>query len=558
MPEDHSQHRKATYEDWARLAEATLKGASLSGLEKITEDGIPVQALYTSQHSPQRDGAAITVPREWIIAQRIEPQAGEKELNAALLEELSGGAQRIEFPSDTDISLLPGALQNVLIEAVSFAMEPGPEIDRAMTAILSAFKEAGASPEKMHACFGADPLAMVACGIQSRKEAGQALGSALDWMAGTGAGMAHIRPFAVAGDLYHQLGLTAAGELAVVLAGCVAILRQAEDKGIDPEVVFRRMEFRLAGEADMYLSLAKIRALRHGLNQVVAASGVSDPVLAERIHGVTSARHLTTLDTDTNILRNTTAMLGMVLGGAGIVTCLPHDWLTGSSARGRRLARNSHHMMRDEARLGQVTDPVAGAYYLDRLTLELGRKAWEHFQEIEQAGGLAESLSSGQIKGWADEASLRRRKSVNSGASPLLGVTLHAVQGRSSGQVLKSSSGPRGGHNRPAQVWEDFRARIEGLNMRVLLLDFGQATGAAGTSRWFQAAGINATAMKIRAEDLRETLAAASPDLIVTDGADASVLAQLSAMPASPFQLEATAFKGDVLALLEQTLGSIR
>lgn len=556
MPENHLQHQKATHEEWERLAEATLKGAALSSLEKSTEDGISLPALFSSRHRPQYGGEAITVPREWMIAQRIEPQDSEKELNTALLEELSGGAQRIEFPSDMNISLLPGALQNVLVEAVSFAMEPGPNIDLASAAILSAYQEAGVDLHNATACFGADPFAMMACGIQSKNEADDGLGSTLDWLAGAGAGMAHIRPFAIAGDLYHQLGLTAAGELAAVLAGCVAVLRHADNKGIDPEAVFRRMEFRLMGEADMYLSLAKIRALRHGLNQVMAASGLTDPAIGERVHGVTSARHLTALDTDTNILRNTTAMLGMVLGGAGIVTCLPHDWLTGSSARGRRLARNSHHLMRDEARLGQVADPVAGSYFLDRLTLELGAKAWDLFREIERAGGLGESLSNGLIQNWAEKASIERQMAVNSGSSPLLGVTLHAThQASSSGKVLKTVSGLRGGSCRPSKPWEDFHARIEGKHFRVLLLDFDQSSGAAGTSRWFQAVGISATAMKIRSDNLIDTLAAANPDLIVTDGADASILAQISKMSPSPQQLEASAFKGDVLALFDQVLG---
>ncbi|XDZ65864.1 methylmalonyl-CoA mutase family protein [Alphaproteobacteria bacterium LSUCC0684] len=558
MPEDYSQHPKATYEDWERLAEATLSGVSLSSLEKSTEDGIPLYALYTSRHQTRNGGAPVAVPREWMIAQRIEPQASEKALNAAMLDELAGGAQRIEFPSDMDISLLPGALRDVLVGAVSFSIEPGPDTGAATAAICSAYAEAGVDPKDANASLGADPWAMLASGIMDKTEAGEALKSTLNWMKEAGAGLPCIRPFAVAGDLYHQLGLTAAGELAAVLAGTVAILRAGEDQGGSLDELFRRMEFRLAAEPDIYLTIAKTRALRQGLRQVAEACGISDPGLGERVHGITSARHLTTVDADTNILRNGTAMLGLVLGGAGIITCLAHDWLTGSSARGRRLARNSHHLMRDEARLGQIADPAAGAYFLDRFTMELGAKAWALFQEIEGEGGLAESLVRGKIDRWAEEASSRRQQEVNSGKSSLLGVTLHPVMGASSAQVLATSFGPRGGACRPSGPWEELRARTEGKGLRVLLLDLGESRGAGATSRWFQAIGINATAMKTSADEAIKIITAASPDLIVTDGVDAAIARQISGMAVPPRHLEAGAFKGDVLALLEKTLGGKR
>ena len=556
MPEDYTYHPKSSYEDWERLAEATLKGAPLSSLERVTEDDISIPALYTRQHRPSNAGAAIAVPRQWMICQRIEPQTSEAALNAAMLDELIGGAQRIEFPAEMDISLLPGALQDVLVEAVSFAMEPGPHPDQAAATIVSALKEGGADHEKANACLGADPLAMMACGIQEKNDAHSMLTSVLNWVGEAGRGLPNIRAFAVAGDLYHQLGLTPAGELAAVLVGTVAILRAGEENGHKLDDLFRRMEFRLAAEPDIYLTLAKTRALRQGLRQLADASGIACPDLGDRIHGVTSARHLSAVDADTNILRNSTAMLGLVLGGAGIITCLAHDWLTGSSARGLRLARNSHHLMRDEARLGQVADPAAGSYFLDQLTVALGEKAWARFQEIEGKGGLDESLSHGLIDRWADEARSRRQKVVNSGASPLLSVTLHPAAGTSPGQVLNTFSGPRGGSCRPSAPWEALRARMAGAEIRVLLLDLDEAKGAGATLRWFQAIGINATHMKASAEKAMDIITAAKPDLLVTDGADTVLLEQVGRRPSPLSHLEATAFAGDVLALLEDTMRS--
>jgi len=555
MPEDHLQHQKATYEDWERLAEATLKGAPLSSLDRLTEDGISIKALYTSLDCPPKTMPGIVVPREWLIAQRLEPQTTAAALNSTMLEELTGGTQRLQFPADMDISILPDALRDVLVGAVSFGVEPGQNTAEAAAAILKAYTGAGVDPAEAAGCLGADPWAMMALGIYDRQAAEDALDATFSWMAGDGAAWPQIRPFAIAGDCYHELGLTAAGELAAVLAGVVALLRKAEDNGMRLEDVFSRMEFRLAAEADIYLSLAKTRALRHGLQEIADACGITDTAIGQRLHGITSARQLTRLDTDTNILRNGTAMLGLVLGGAGIITCLPHDWLTGSSANTRRLARNSHHLMHNEARLGQVADPAEGAYFLDQLTLSLGRKAWEMLQQIEMAGGAAENHAGGLVQDWAEAANARRMEAVNSGKTPLLGVTLHAVAGGQLKSVLQTSLGPRGGVCRPSRPWEELRQQIEGANLRVLLLDIGAATGARSVARWFQAIGITAAAMKAEPSETLELIATAGPDLVVTDGADAALQGQIRAMPSSPAQLEAGAFAGDVFALLSSVLG---
>ena len=64
----------------------------------------------------------------------------------------------------------------------------------------------------------------------------------------------------------------------------------------------------------------------------------------------------------------------------------------------RRIARNTQTILREESHLDQVIDPAGGSYYIESLTEEIAKKAWELFKEIEENGGILESLINGNIQ----------------------------------------------------------------------------------------------------------------------------------------------------------------
>ena len=119
-------------------------------------------------------------------------------------------------------------------------------------------------------------------------------------------------------------------------------------------------------DADLYGGLAKARTLRNLLDRMIAATGQVCSDLPSRLHGITSDRMLSLIDAETNMLRNGTAMLSMALAGLGKITNRPHDWLSGSSSLSRRIARNAHHLLADEAQLTIIADPAQGSYYMIR------------------------------------------------------------------------------------------------------------------------------------------------------------------------------------------------
>ncbi|MEK9860438.1 MAG: methylmalonyl-CoA mutase family protein, partial [Alphaproteobacteria bacterium] len=335
-----------------------------------------------------------------------------------------------------------------------------------------------------------------------------------------------LRLVTIGGGKWHRLGLTPAEQIAVCLAELIAVMRKAEAAGLNLEDVYASLEFQLAFDAELYPGMAKARAYRLLMARVLASMGIEAEDLAwdlaGRCQAVTADRMLNRIDTDTNILRNGTAMLAAALSGFGMITVLPHDWLTGSSDQGRRVARNMHHLMADESQLAQVADPAQGSYYIDHLTDALAKKVWSLFQEIEAKGGLGSALADGVITAWADKANHARQNHINSGARASLGVTLHPMRGALPQPVINGARGLRGGEAREAAVWEALRLDWNGQTPRCLMLDIGQAQGAsaAGMSRWFAATGLDATVMT--ADDIPSAVSilnSAKPDVLILGGA---------------------------------------
>ena len=139
----------------------------------------------------------------------------------------------------------------------------------------------------------------------------------------------------------------------------------------------------------------------------------------------------------TNLLRNTIASAAAILGGADSLGVLPFTSALGlPDAFARRLARNTPLVLLEEAHLGRVVDPGAGAGSIEALTEALCVEAWAVFQRLEQAGGLAGALASGFWQHDLAASRARRQAAIAAGQAPLVGVTLFAQPGTVSPAVL--------------------------------------------------------------------------------------------------------------------------
>ncbi|HCV37090.1 MAG TPA: methylmalonyl-CoA mutase small subunit, partial [Acidimicrobiaceae bacterium] len=90
---------------------------------------------------------------------------------------------------------------------------------------------------------------------------------------------------------------------------------------------------------------------------------------------------------------------------------------------GRRMARNTQLLLLEEANLARMVDPAGGSWYVEDLTEQLARAAWERFTSIEVAGGMAESIANGLIAAEAEVACSARQEKLVAGDELIIGVT---------------------------------------------------------------------------------------------------------------------------------------
>ena len=133
-------------------------------------------------------------------------------------------------------------------------------------------------------------------------------------------------------------------------------------------------------------TVAKFRALRRLWARVEQACGLAPKPI--RLHAETAWRMTTRRDPWVNMLRTTVATFSAGLGGADSITVLPFTAALGlPDAFARRVARNTHLILIEEANLARVADPASGSGGFEALTDASGEKAWGLFQAIERDGG---------------------------------------------------------------------------------------------------------------------------------------------------------------------------
>jgi methylmalonyl-CoA mutase len=148
------------------------------------------------------------------------------------------------------------------------------------------------------------------------------------------------------------------------------------------------------------------------------------------INCVTSYRMMAKRDPWTNILRTTIACTGAALGGADAIVVLPFTFALGKpDAFARRVARNIQIVCQEESHLGRVTDPAGGSWYVENLTEDMAKRAWEIFQDIEGRGGMFAALQSGYVQEMVAKTAEARAKDIATLRQELTGVSAFPLLG---------------------------------------------------------------------------------------------------------------------------------
>lgn len=479
-----------TIATWRELVEKDLAGKSFEqALVHEAMEGIRISPLYTEAPPGDAPPRAVAQSRFQICMRHAE----SADLDALLADVRDGAdALWLALASAPSAMFSRPELASTFVVFAADGAAPESALERAASLICSA------APRRF--ALSCDPLARRAQGqarfaelpaeLASLGRAGRLAAERFD-----GATTAMISTLA-----YHEAGADAAEELAIALATGACYLGALLEAGLSPERAAQQLVLQLAVGRDTFVELCKLRAMRLCWGKVLTASGAADAPPA-RVHAVCSRRTLTVRDPWVNMLRATTQVFSAVLGGADLVTPSAFDELLGApSALGRRVARNTGLVLREESLLGQVGDPAGGSYYFESLTDALARKAWQRFQQIEQQGGIAAVLQSGALAAQLKAGRAKQLDRIARRRVPILGVSEFANLGETlpqQGEPLRAASEPPGGAllvTRDAAAFETLRARTEAAEppLEALLITLGsysESRPRTDFARGFFAAG---------------------------------------------------------------------
>jgi len=422
-----SEFPQASSGAWRALVEKALGGRDFDKLmQSHTYDGIALDALYTKDNAHIGPKPAVREGEWGITVPHWNPDV--LATNKAILEDLQRGATGVAlrlqagaFPGLAS-EHLEAVLDGVYLDMAGFTLIPGEEIEASPTAMLALLERRSYDPATIRGTLGIDPMSTLAQTGRLQQSAAEACAIGAKFAGDVSSRYDNVATFMADGGLYHMAGATEAQELALMLATAVHYLRAMDEAGLDLDKAAKQIHFSLAADADIYLTTAKFRAARLLWRQVLQASGVEGAAI--QLNGVSSLRMISVKDPWINILRSTAACFGAGVGGADNICILPHDTMLGmSSDFARRIARNTQIILQEESGLSKVSDPAAGAYGLESITLELCNKAWKYFQKLESDGGILQSLRTGAVQTEMKAAWAERQINIARRKDPLTGIS---------------------------------------------------------------------------------------------------------------------------------------
>ncbi len=424
-----------SYQEWREAAEAALRGASFEKkLITKTHEGIDLQPMYRADdtakvpHMGTMPGFAPFVrgtetlgykAKAWEVSQELS-EATPQAFNKALLADLERGQTAVNMCLDVATLLgedadtpetdyvgkggvsisclddLGKALQGVDLAQTPIVIQAGASGIPMASMVLALVEKQSGSKEKLSGCIGSDPLGQLAREGRLPRAMSGAYDDMAQLTAWASANAPDLQTVHVGAHPYHDGGGNAVQELAFAIATGVEYLREMQSRGVSPDQAASHMLFSFSLGSNVFMEVAKLRAARILWAKVVAEFGGREEAQKMRIHTRTSAWNKTLYDSNVNMLRTTTEAFSGVLGGCDSMHIGPMDEVARvPNDFTRRVARNTHTVLRDEAGMTRSIDPAGGSWYVESLTDTVAKNAWDLFRDVEKQGGMTEALMSG-------------------------------------------------------------------------------------------------------------------------------------------------------------------
>ncbi|MGL5511652.1 MAG: acyl-CoA mutase large subunit family protein, partial [Sporomusa sp.] len=232
---------------------------------------------------------------------------------------------------------------------------------------------------------------------------------------------------------YHirEAGSTASQEIAFTIADGIAYVDAAIKAGLNVDDFAGRLSFFWNAHNNVLEEVAKFRASRRVWAKVMKERfGATKPKSwMLRVHTQTAGSMLTAQQPDNNIIRVALQTAAAVLGGTqSLHTNSKDEALALPTEDAVRIALRTQQIVAYESGLADVVDPLAGSYYIESLTNQIEKEAWEYIKKIDDMGGAVVAIEQGYIQREIQESAYKWQMEVENKQRVIVGVNQFQIE----------------------------------------------------------------------------------------------------------------------------------
>ncbi|MFC0849927.1 methylmalonyl-CoA mutase [Streptomyces noboritoensis] len=431
-------------------------GRDLEGLDFLeTYPGVapylrgPYPTMYVNQPWTIRQYAGFSTAEESNAFYRRNLAAGQKGLSVAFDLPTHRGYDSDHPRVTGDVGMAGVAIDSIYdmrqlfdgipLDRMTVSMTMNGAVLPVLALYIVAAEEQGVPPEKLAGTIQNDILKEFMVRNTYIYPPKPSMRIISDIFAYTSQKMPRYNSISISGYHIQEAGATADLELAYTLADGVEYLRAGIDVGLDVDAFAPRLSFFWAIGMNFFMEIAKMRAARLLWARLVKQFDPKNTKsLSLRTHSQTSGWSLTAQDVFNNVTRTCVEAMAATQGHTqSLHTNALDEALALPTDFSARIARNTQLLIQQESGTTRVIDPWGGSAYVEKLTYDLARRAWQHIQEVEAAGGMAQAIDAGIPKLRVEEAAARTQARIDSGRQPVIGVNKYRVETDEQIDVLK-------------------------------------------------------------------------------------------------------------------------
>ncbi|MDQ6619554.1 MAG: acyl-CoA mutase large subunit family protein [Pseudomonadota bacterium] len=238
-------------------------------------------------------------------------------------------------------------------------------------------------------------------------------------------------PMSVVGQHMQQAGATPAQAMGFTLASALQYADDCIERGMRPDDFLPRFTFFFDISISFFEEIAKFRAGRRIWGRLVRERyRTQDPRSARfKFHAQTSGVDLTRAQPLNNISRVTVQAIAGILGGLQSLHTDSYDEvLSCPTDFGARVAVATQNILREEAHLTDVIDPLGGSHYIENLTNAMEEEILQTMRIVEDAGGMYKAAESGVVQRMIGDSAQRFQQKVESGEQTIVGVNAYQIE----------------------------------------------------------------------------------------------------------------------------------